>query len=145
MTCSDCRRPLSASSQHPLTPSPARALTSGEFKLFVICMLMTFSDCRRNMISERIRTADYFIPATPATSWDLKHLLSRMLIADPLNRATIPEILEHSWFRTKLPKGYFHAQKAALRQPRLAGLQTRQQIVDIVVEANQVPPMEIPL
>ena len=34
---------------------------------------------------------------------DIKELISRMLVVDPLQRITVPEIRRHRWFTESLP------------------------------------------
>ena len=46
-------------------------------------------------MQQRVLTADY--PMPPASP-ELQDLLRRMLVVDPAQRATIPDIVAHPWF-----------------------------------------------
>ncbi|XP_033140695.1 serine/threonine-protein kinase SRK2F isoform X2 [Brassica rapa] len=47
---------------------------------------------------QRILSVHYTIPDYVRISSECKHLLSRIFVADPDKRITVPEIEEHSWF-----------------------------------------------
>ncbi|KAG2243212.1 hypothetical protein Bca52824_094935 [Brassica carinata] len=47
---------------------------------------------------QRILSVHYTIPDYVRISPECKHLLSRIFVADPDKRITVPEIEEHSWF-----------------------------------------------
>ncbi|KAG2240537.1 hypothetical protein Bca52824_090679 [Brassica carinata] len=47
---------------------------------------------------QRILSVQYTIPDYVRISSECKHLLSRIFVADPDKRITVPEIEEHSWF-----------------------------------------------
>ncbi|KAL3630515.1 Serine/threonine-protein kinase sapk2 [Castilleja foliolosa] len=51
----------------------------------------------------RILSVHYSIPDYIRVSNESKHLLSRIFVADPEKRITIPEIKRHPWFLRKLP------------------------------------------
>ncbi|XP_028762725.1 serine/threonine-protein kinase SAPK3-like [Neltuma alba] len=52
----------------------------------------------------RIMSVQYSIPDYVRVSADCRHLLSRIFVADPAKRITIPEIKQHPWFLKNLPK-----------------------------------------
>ncbi|KAH1096906.1 hypothetical protein J1N35_013827 [Gossypium stocksii] len=51
----------------------------------------------------RILSAHYSIPDYVRVSVECKHLLSRIFVANPEMRITIPEIRSHTWFLKNLP------------------------------------------
>ncbi|TYG78956.1 serine/threonine-protein kinase SAPK2 isoform X2 [Gossypium raimondii] len=51
----------------------------------------------------RILSAHYSIPDYVRVSMECKHLLSRIFVANPEMRITIPEIRSHPWFLKNLP------------------------------------------
>ncbi|XP_068669704.1 DNA repair endonuclease UVH1-like [Aristolochia californica] len=52
----------------------------------------------------RIVSVQYSIPDYVRVSSDCRHLLSRIFVANPSKRITIPEIKKHPWFLKNLPK-----------------------------------------
>ncbi|CAN4099737.1 unnamed protein product [Withania somnifera] len=52
----------------------------------------------------RIMSVQYSIPDYIRISADCKNLLSRIFVANPSKRITIPEIKKHRWFLKNLPK-----------------------------------------
>ena len=54
---------------------------------------------------QRILAVNYELPSHVAMSADCRNLLSRILVADPGARMTVPHILAHPWFLRGLPPG----------------------------------------
>lgn len=54
---------------------------------------------------QRIVRVDYIFPGDLQLSHEGLHLLSRMLVANPEQRASVGEIMGHPWFTTNLPPG----------------------------------------
>ncbi|XP_054776010.1 serine/threonine-protein kinase SAPK3-like [Prosopis cineraria] len=84
----------------------------------------------------RIMSVQYSIPDYVRISADCRHLLSRIFVANPAKRITIPEIKEHPWFLKNLPKEIIEAEKkvneeAQKDQPS----QSVEEIMRIVQEA----------
>ncbi|XWS33656.1 hypothetical protein CRYUN_Cryun22dG0101200 [Craigia yunnanensis] len=52
---------------------------------------------------QRILTVQYSIPDVVQISRECQHLISRIFVADPTARITIPEIRNHEWFLKNLP------------------------------------------
>ncbi|XP_020592693.1 serine/threonine-protein kinase SAPK10-like [Phalaenopsis equestris] len=52
---------------------------------------------------QRILGVQYSIPDNVPISLECRHLLSRIFVADPAMRITIPEIQNHEWFLKNLP------------------------------------------
>ncbi|KAA3474282.1 serine/threonine-protein kinase SRK2I-like isoform X1 [Gossypium australe] len=58
-------------------------------------------DIRRTI--QRIINVQYSIPDFVQISPECRHLISRIFVADPTARITIPEIKNHAWFLRNLP------------------------------------------
>ncbi|XP_034690119.1 serine/threonine-protein kinase SRK2I isoform X1 [Vitis riparia] len=52
---------------------------------------------------QRILSVQYSIPSSVQISTECHHLISRIFVADPGARITIPEIKNHEWFLKNLP------------------------------------------
>ncbi|KOM46217.1 hypothetical protein LR48_Vigan06g152300 [Vigna angularis] len=52
---------------------------------------------------QRILKVQYSIPDYVHISPECRHLISRIFVADPAQRITIPDIRSHEWFLTNLP------------------------------------------
>ncbi|KAL3845148.1 hypothetical protein ACJIZ3_002551 [Penstemon smallii] len=63
----------------------------------------------------RILSVHYSIPDYVRISKDCKHLLSRIFVADPEKRITIPEIKKHQWFLNNLPIEFIDGEEASLQ------------------------------
>ncbi|GAB2303584.1 Serine/threonine-protein kinase srk2e [Dionaea muscipula] len=51
----------------------------------------------------RILNVEYSIPDYVHISPECRHLISRIFVADPSKRITMPEIRQHEWFLKNLP------------------------------------------
>jgi serine/threonine-protein kinase SRK2 len=60
---------------------------------------------KMHVMLQRILNVEYGFPSHVRVSDPCKDLLARILVADPSKRITVPEILEHPWFKTDLPEG----------------------------------------
>ncbi|KAF7834437.1 serine/threonine-protein kinase SAPK2 [Senna tora] len=56
---------------------------------------------------QRILSVNYSVPDYVRISKECKHLLSRIFVANPEKRITIPEIKMHAWFLKSLEEGGF--------------------------------------
>lgn len=54
-------------------------------------------------VLERILKVDYNIPKYPRVTAECKDLITRILVADPDKRLTIPQIQRHPWYSRGLP------------------------------------------
>ena len=89
-------------------------------------------------VLERILRVEYELPPTRPVSPDCAHLISRILVANPLARATVGEIMAHPWFRAGLPDdaARMNDECLKLRPHDHPGYQTVDAIRAIVVEAG---------
>ncbi|KAL8476222.1 hypothetical protein ACS0TY_028763 [Phlomoides rotata] len=62
----------------------------------------------------RILSVHYSIPDYVRISKECKHLLSRIFVADPEKRITIPEIKKHAWFVENLPIEFEEGEEGSL-------------------------------
>jgi len=68
----------------------------------LLCNSMPFDAPNDLQISGRIMGGTYSMPAF--LSKEARSLIGRMLVVDPSERASIPEIREHPWFQKDLPE-----------------------------------------
>ena len=68
----------------------------------LLCGSLPFDDENIPNLFKKIKNGIYFLPShlSPGS----RDLIPRMLIVDPLKRITIPEIRQHPWFATHLPR-----------------------------------------
>lgn len=64
----------------------------------------------------RILGVQYSIPDYVRVSADCKHLLSRIFVANPSKRITIPEIKKHPWFLKNCPKDLVEGEKTNYKE-----------------------------
>ena len=64
-------------------------------------------------------------------------MLGRMLTADPAKRITIPEIMQHPWFTTRLPPRMGQLNYNLVQTLVPAGLQSVEEIEQIVQQATR--------
>lgn len=88
-------------------------------------------------VLERILRVDYHIPKYPRVSSECKDLITRILVADPDKRLTIPQIQRHPWYTKGLPPNVIKMNEDCLRlQPHNhPGYQTVAEIKEIVRQA----------
>jgi serine/threonine protein kinase len=68
----------------------------------LLCGSLPFDDECIPHLFKKIKNGAFSLPAF--LSPGARHLISRMLLVDPLKRITIPEIRAHAWFATNLPR-----------------------------------------
>ncbi len=73
------------------------------------------------------------------TSPELRSLLQSIFVVDPLQRATIPQIMQHPWFRQGLPSYALRMNDDLLALQQHAGDQTTEEILSILQQANEAP------
>ncbi|KAM7261643.1 hypothetical protein ACFE04_020720 [Oxalis oulophora] len=85
---------------------------------------------------QRILSVHYAIPDYVRVSLECKHLLSRIFVADPEKRITIPEIKMHPWFLKNLPIEFIEVDNA---NPKIAdeNEQSVEQVLSIIQEARK--------
>ncbi|MED6157845.1 Serine/threonine-protein kinase srk2a [Stylosanthes scabra] len=94
----------------------------------------------------RIMSVQYSIPDYVRLSSECRHLLTRIFVANPAKRITMPEIKKHAWFLKNLPREIIEAdrrineerekEEQEEEQPR----QSVEEIMRIVKEARKPSP-----
>jgi 5'-AMP-activated protein kinase catalytic alpha subunit len=67
----------------------------------LLCGSLPFDDENIRALFRKIKGGIYSIPSH--VSPGARDLLSKMLVVDPLKRASIPQVMQHSWYRQHLP------------------------------------------
>ncbi|XP_030463341.1 serine/threonine-protein kinase SAPK2 [Syzygium oleosum] len=92
---------------------------------------------------QRILSVHYSIPDYVRVSIECKHLLSRIFVANPEKRITIPEIKRHPWFLNNLPVEFMEDGKGLLQTDGPNdSKQSEDEILAIIQDARK--PAEIP-
>ncbi|KAG6705459.1 hypothetical protein I3842_07G180200 [Carya illinoinensis] len=89
----------------------------------------------------RILSVHYSIPDYVRVSMECRHLLSRIFVANPEKRITIPEITNHPWFLKNLPIELMEGgswQSNDVNNPS----QSIEEVLSIIQEARK--PLEVP-
>ncbi|XP_034690320.1 serine/threonine-protein kinase SAPK2-like isoform X2 [Vitis riparia] len=85
----------------------------------------------------RILSVHYSIPDYVRVSMECKHLLSRIFVANPEKRITIPEIQNHPWFIRNLPIEFMQGGEASAQTDYVNDpSQSIDDIVKIIQEAR---------
>ncbi|XVF10937.1 hypothetical protein REPUB_Repub07fG0226400 [Reevesia pubescens] len=85
----------------------------------------------------RIMSVQYSIPDYVRVSAICRHLLSRIFVANPAKRITIPEIKQHPWFLKNLPKELVEIEKTNYAESeRDQPSQSVEEIMRIIQEAK---------
>ncbi|PKI66202.1 hypothetical protein CRG98_013370 [Punica granatum] len=92
---------------------------------------------------QRILSVHYSIPDYVRVSIECKHLLSRIFVANPEKRITIPEIKQHPWFLKNLPIEFTDDGIVMLQNDSLGeSTQSMEEILSVVQEARK--PGDVP-
>lgn len=85
----------------------------------------------------RILGVQYSIPDYVRVSADCRHLLSRIFVANPSKRITIPEIKKHPWFLKNFPKDLIEGEKTNYGEKDCEKpVQSEEEIMQIIQEAR---------
>ncbi|GER42221.1 protein kinase superfamily protein [Striga asiatica] len=89
---------------------------------------------------QRILNVQYSIPDYVHISPECRHLISRIFVADPAKRISIPEIKIHEWFRKNLPTDLTDDKTGSnqFEEPEQP-MQSDDEIMQIITEAT-IPP-----
>ncbi|KAG5529510.1 hypothetical protein RHGRI_030041 [Rhododendron griersonianum] len=89
----------------------------------------------------RIFSVQYSIPSYVRVSLDCRHLLSRIFVANPEKRITIPEIKKHPWFLKNLPVELLEQEEASTQrndEDQKPSHQSMEEVLAIIQEARKV-------
>lgn len=84
----------------------------------------------------RIMSAQHSIPDYVRITPDCKNLLSRIFVANPSKRITIPEIKKHPWFLKNLPKELMDVEHAKFEESSEQQQQSVEEIMKMIQEAK---------
>ncbi|KMT11844.1 hypothetical protein BVRB_5g105400 [Beta vulgaris subsp. vulgaris] len=86
----------------------------------------------------RILSVQFSIPDYVRVSADCKQLLSRIFVANPSKRITIPEIKKHPWFLKNFPKDLIEGEKTNYegKDGDQQTVQSEEEIMQIIEEAR---------
>ncbi|MQL80959.1 hypothetical protein Taro_013418 [Colocasia esculenta] len=87
----------------------------------------------------RIMGVQYSIPDYVHVSKDCRHLLSRIFVANPSNRITIPEIKSHPWFLKNLPRELVDAEKTNYTELEQNPAAQSVEEIDRIIEEARTP------
>ncbi|KAJ4714485.1 Protein kinase [Melia azedarach] len=86
---------------------------------------------------QRILSVHYSIPDYVRVSMECRHLLSRIFVADPEKRITIPEIKQHPWFSKNLPIEFMEEELKSEEEDGENESQRVEEIIAIIQEARK--------
>ncbi|KAJ8453163.1 hypothetical protein Cgig2_008047 [Carnegiea gigantea] len=89
----------------------------------------------RKMI-QRILSVHYTIPESINISQECRHLISRIFVADPESRITMPEIKRHDWFLKNLPADLMDENMSNQFEEPEQPMQSIDAIMQIISEAT---------
>ncbi|KAM7253532.1 hypothetical protein ACFE04_021686 [Oxalis oulophora] len=84
----------------------------------------------------RILNVQYSIPDYVHISPECRHLISRIFVADPSKRITIPEIRNHEWFLKNLPADLMDENNISQYEEPDQPMQSIEEIMQIITEAT---------
>ncbi|NP_001305523.1 serine/threonine-protein kinase SAPK3-like [Solanum tuberosum] len=84
----------------------------------------------------RIMSAQHSIPDYVRITPDCKNLLSRIFVANPSKRITIPETKKHPWFLKNLPKELMDVEHAKFEESSEQLQQSVEEIMKMIQEAK---------
>ncbi|KAL6220116.1 hypothetical protein ACLB2K_007873 [Fragaria x ananassa] len=88
---------------------------------------------------QRILSVSYSIPDYVRVSRECTHLLSRIFVANPEKRITIPEIKQHPWFLKNLPSEFMDEDDMQIGEVQKNEIaQSVEEIVSIIQEARKL-------
>ncbi|XP_008813094.1 serine/threonine-protein kinase SAPK2 isoform X5 [Phoenix dactylifera] len=95
---------------------------------------------RKQYDGKRILSVQYSIPDYVRVSMECRHLLSRIFVANPEQRITIPEIKIHPWFLRNLPIELTDEYQSGLQNSNTnTPFQSVEEIMTIIQEARKPP------
>ncbi|XP_054806537.1 serine/threonine-protein kinase SAPK2-like isoform X1 [Prosopis cineraria] len=86
---------------------------------------------------QRILSVHYSIPNYVRVSQECRHLLSRIFVANPEKRITIPEIKKHPWFVYNLPIEFMNEEGDSGDERNMEACQSLEEILSIIQEARK--------
>eukprot|EP01023_Acetabularia_acetabulum_P053797 TRINITY_DN6035_c0_g2_i1.p1 TRINITY_DN6035_c0_g2~~TRINITY_DN6035_c0_g2_i1.p1 ORF type:complete len:347 (+),score=61.00 TRINITY_DN6035_c0_g2_i1:322-1362(+) len=87
-----------------------------------------------HIMIQRILKADYIYPKSLQLSLEVKDLIAKILVVNPLRRLTISDIFLHPWFCTDLPTGVEDMNNVLPKPPKNA--QTEEELKQVLATAK---------
>ncbi|KAH0939866.1 hypothetical protein HID58_007327 [Brassica napus] len=102
----------------------------------LLCGTLPFDDENIPNLFKKIKGGIYTLPSH--LSPDARDLIPRMLVVDPVKRITIPEIRQHRWFQTHLPRYLAVAPPDTLEQAKKINEEIVQEVVNMGFDRNKL-------
>ncbi|CAH2044958.1 unnamed protein product [Thlaspi arvense] len=102
----------------------------------LLCGTLPFDDENIPNLFKKIKGGIYTLPSH--LSSDARDLIPRMLIVDPVKRITIPEIRQHRWFQTHLPRYLAVSPPDTAEQAKKINEEIIQEVLNMGFDRNQV-------
>ncbi|CAN7079969.1 unnamed protein product [Brassica oleracea var. botrytis] len=102
----------------------------------LLCGTLPFDDENIPNLFKKIKGGIYTLPSH--LSSDARDLIPRMLVVDTVKRITIPEIRQHRWFHTHLPRYLAVSPPDTVEQAKKINEEIVQEVVNMGFDRNQV-------
>ncbi|KAJ0254010.1 SNF1-related protein kinase catalytic subunit alpha KIN11 [Hirschfeldia incana] len=102
----------------------------------LLCGTLPFDDENIPNLFKKIKGGIYTLPSH--LSADARDLIPRMLVVDPVKRITIPEIRQHRWFQTHLPRYLAVSPPDTVEQAKKINEEIVQEVVKLRFDRNLV-------
>lgn len=102
----------------------------------LLCGSLPFDDENISNLFKKIKGGIYTLPSH--LSAGARDLIPRMLLVDPLNRYTIPEIKQHPWFQFRLPRYLAVPPLDTAQQARRVDEDVLHEVVRLGFDRNQL-------
>ncbi|KAG2714203.1 hypothetical protein I3843_03G018300 [Carya illinoinensis] len=102
----------------------------------LLCGTLPFDDENIPNLFKKIKGGIYTLPSH--LSAGARDLIPRMLVVDPMKRMTIPEIRQHLWFQSRLPRYLAVAPPDTVQQAKKIDEEILQEVVNRGFDRNQL-------
>ncbi|CAH8289987.1 unnamed protein product [Eruca vesicaria subsp. sativa] len=102
----------------------------------LLCGTLPFDDENIPNLFKKIKGGIYTLPSH--LSLEARDLIPKMLTVEPVKRITIPEIRQHRWFQTRLPRYLAVPPPDTLEQAKKINEEIVQEVVNLGFDRNQV-------
>ncbi|KAG5463919.1 hypothetical protein LSCM1_00092 [Leishmania martiniquensis] len=114
----------------------------------MLCGTLPFDDSNISLLFKKIQSADYTIPSH--VSLHAQDLLRRVLVVNPLERATMEQVMQHPWLRPHFPRYLLSLHYAAIVETTrfastyyLTEEMLDEEVVGVVASRFHVSPQEV--
>ncbi|XP_035548114.1 SNF1-related protein kinase catalytic subunit alpha KIN10-like isoform X2 [Juglans regia] len=102
----------------------------------LLCGTLPFDDENIPNLFKKIKGGIYTLPSH--LSAGARDLIPRMLVVDPMKRMTIPEIRQHLWFQSRLPRYLAVAPPDTMQQAKKIDEEILKEVVNRGFDRNQL-------